>query len=1119
MHTARFLPACLFLSCLLIWAGCDSSEKNIQSRTSQAEAPAPLFRLLSPEQTGVQFANVLPENPEMNILAYEYYYNGGGVAIGDVNNDGLADLYLTANLVASRLYLNRGGMRFEEVTRQTGAVSRPGWKTGVTMADVDGNGFLDIYICRSGKMEAAGRANELFMNNGDGSFTERAAELGLADEGYGTQAAFFDYDGDGDLDMFLLNHSIKSLVTMNVAEMKQGRDPYTGDKLFRNDGGTFTEVGAQAGIFSNRVGFGLGLAISDLDKNGWPDIYVANDYTEHDYVYLNQGDGTFKESLKSTMGHTANFAMGVDIADINNDGWPDLVVLDMLPEENKGQKLLKGPDGYERYQLQLEHGFYHQNMRNMLQINNGLGPDGKLSFSEIGQLAGISNTDWSWAPLLADYDNDGLRDLFISNGYVRASTDLDFLAYTYAQEQERARKAGEEVDMLRILKLMNTLKRPNYLFRNRGDMTFENVSAAWGIDRPSYSNGAAYADLDNDGDLDLVVNTLTEPAFIYQNMAREQGKGHFLQIALQGESPNTGGIGARVEIEYPGGSLFQEAFPTRGFQSSVDPVLHMGLGKYAAVDRLRITWPDGRVQTLENVQADRRITLKQSDALRVAAPEPAKVQAPLFRAANPGISFRHGENDFVDFKREALLPHLLSRFGPALAAGDVNGDGLDDVYIGGAFGQAGVLFIQGKNGTFSQQKPGLPQSEAGEEVAALFFDANGDGRPDLYVVHGGSEWPQNDPRMQDCLYLNQGNGRWQWAQNALPPLPASGGCVAAGDFDGDGDLDLFVGGRVLPGQYPLAPRSYLLRNDGGTFTDVTRELAPQLAAPGMVSDAVWADFTGNGAPDLLLVGEWMPPLLFANQNGQLVPADVPGFRNSGGWWNRILAHDFDGDGDLDLVLGNRGLNGQIRASAQEPASIYGKDFDGNGSIDPITCYYIQGRSYPMHSRDELLGQINVLKKKFVSYASYADATITDIFSPEQLQGALVLQAHTFASSYAENLGDGNFRLSPLPLAAQLSPVFGIVAGDYNGDGHDDLLLSGNFYPARVEMGRYDASTGLMLAGDGKGGFRPVPLRESGFFVPGDVRNMQALRMAGGTAILVVKNDEQAQMLMRKEAVR
>lgn len=1121
--TGVFFSQKLFLLPLLFalfgGMGCDATTDKATAPATVA-ASAPLFELLPPARTGVQFANVLPENNELNILAYEYYYNGGGVAIGDVNNDGLADFYLTANLVASRLYLNRGDMRFEEVTKQTGTASRPGWKTGVTMADVDGNGFLDIYVCRSGKIDAAARANELFMNNGDGTFTEKAAAMGLADQGYGTQAAFFDYDRDGDLDMFLINHSIKSLITLNVTEMKQGRDPDTGDKLFRNDGGTFTEVGEQAGIFSNRLGFGLGVAISDLDRNGWPDIFVTNDYTEHDYVYLNQGDGTFVESLRSTMGHTANFSMGVDIADINNDSWPDLVVLDMLPEDNNGQKLLKGPDGYERYQLQLQHGFYHQNMRNMLQVSKGLGPDGQLRFSEIGQLAGISQTDWSWSPLLADYDNDGLRDLFISNGYVRASTDLDFLTYTYALERERARKAGEEVDMMRIVKLIHSLKRPNYLFRNRGDLTFENVSESWGLNRPSYSNGAAYGDLDNDGDLDLIVNTLTEPTFIYQNKAREQGKGHFLQLALQGTGGNTRGIGAWVEMDYAGGTLSQEAFPTRGFQSSVDPVLHFGLGQAATIDRLRIRWPDGRSQTLENIPADQRLVVKQADAGPKSAPDPQRANPGRFQAVADaaGITFRHRENDFIDFKREALLPHKLSRFGPALAVGDVNGDGLSDVYIGGAFGQAGVLFVQGKNGRFAVGAKGLPRSADGEEVAATFFDADGDGDADLYVVHGGSELPENDPLMQDCLYLNQGGGKWTLAP--LPVMAGSGGCVAAGDMDGDGDLDLFVGGRVLPGRYPLLPRSFLLRNDGGVFSDATSELAPELLTPGMVSDAVWADLTGDASPELLLVGEWMPPMLFAYQNGKLARTDVAAFQQAGGWWNRILAHDFDKDGDLDLVLGNRGLNGLIRATTHEPACIYGKDFDGNGSIDPITCYYIQGKSYPMHSRDELLGQMNFLKKKFVRYADYADATMTDIFSPEQLQDALILQAHTFASSYVENLGDGNFVLTPLPSEAQVAPVFGLVAGDYTGDGHDDLLLSGNFYPARVEMGRYDASIGLMLAGDGKGGFRPVPLQESGFFVPGDVRNMQALRMAGGeTAILVVKNDDEVQMLMQREAER
>lgn len=1095
------------LSVLVLSMGtaCDSDPSS--NRTSIANQPveAPLFQLLSPEATGVKFANMLPENKEMNILGYEYYYNGGGVAVGDVNNDGLPDLYLTANLVASRLYLNRGNLRFEEVTQQTGTVSRPGWKTGVSMADVDGNGYLDIYVCRSGKMDPSGRANELFMNNGDGSFTDRAAEMGLADEGYGTQSAFFDYDRDGDLDMFLINHSIKSLVTFNVEEMKRGRDPYTGDKLYRNDGGKFTEVGEQAGIFSSRVGFGLGLVISDLNRDGWPDIFVGNDYTEHDYMYLNQQDGTFRESLKESVGHTANFSMGADVADLNNDTWPDLVVLDMLPEENKGQKLLKGPDGFEKYQLQLEHGFYHQNMRNMLQLSNGLREDGQLTFSEVGQLAGISKTDWSWSPLIADYDNDGFRDIFITNGYVRASTDLDFLTYDYAAEQERARNAGQEADVMRVLKLMNTLKRPNYMYRNTGGVRFEKKSRDWGFDRPSFSNGAAYSDLDKDGDLDLIVNNVGEPAFIYQN--NSQGT-HYLQLALVGNAPNTGGIGARVELTIGDKTLVQEAFPVRGFQSSVDPVLHIGMGDAATVDELRIFWPDGKMQVMLQVPVDQRISLKQSDATTNAKSSFGKSE-PLFvnAAQNRGLRFQHQEDDFIDFKREPLLPHQLGRMGPALAVGDLNGDGLEDAIIGGAAGQASTICLQQSNGSFRQKN--LPGGVS-EAVAAICFDAEGDGDLDVYVVNGGSEWPVGDTRYQDQLYVNNGKGAFTISTGALPSMPTSGGCVAAGDMDGDGDEDLFVGGRVLPAAYPYAPKSYLLRNEGGRFVDITAEVAPDLQEVGMVTDAAWVNLLGDSAPELLMVGEWMPISLFQNQDGKLSLTSIPAFAQSAGWWNRILVHDFDQDGDPDFVLGNHGLNGQMRPRPDQPVSIYAKDFDENGNIDPITCYFIQGKSYPMHSRDELLGQLNFLKKKFIRYGDYADATITDIFSPEQLAGALQLNAYTFSSSYVQNQGDGTFLLKSLPLAAQVSPVSGLIAGDFTGDGHSDILVSGNFYPARVEMGRYDASVGVLLAGNGKGDFHSLPHTETGFFVPGDVRNMKLVKVAGDKeAVLVVRNNEAA----------
>ncbi|MDW8394559.1 MAG: VCBS repeat-containing protein [Chitinophagales bacterium] len=1061
------------------------------------------FQLLQPEHTGIGFSNDLVETAQLNVLAYEYFYNGGGVAAGDINNDGLCDLYFVSNLKANRLYLNEGGFRFKDITAASGTASRPGWKTGACMADVNADGWLDIYVCHSGRLPGPRRANELFINNGDLTFTECAAAFGLADTGYATHATFFDYDRDGDLDCYLLNHNIVTLRHFEVGRMRLTPDPKAGDKLLRNEGGRFVEVTQEAGLYSSAIGFGLGVAVSDLNGDRWPDLYVANDYTEHDYLYLNNGNGTFSEVLKERIGHCPQFAMGNDVADINNDGWPDIVVLDMLPEDHYRQKVLRGPNNYDKYHLQVRHGFHHQVMRNCLQLNWGNG-----YFSEIGQLAGIAATDWSWAPLLADFDLDGWKDLYVTNGYRRDYTNMDFLKFAFEEEKSRAQQQEREPDLLALVRQMPSVKIANYMFRNGGRLRFENVTASWNLNHPAFSNGATYADLDNDGDLDLVVNNIDEPAFVYRNLCRERTGRNFLSVRLVGPSANPLGIGTRVELYTASGFQMQEHYMSRGYQSSVSERLLFGLNEEKEVQRLVVIWPDGRRQVLENVPANATISVYWTQAGIAKDKKPSDSPALLKPLPPEILPFIHKENEYVDFKREPLLPHQFSRMGPALAIADINGDKLDDVFLGGAAGQCGQLWVQHRKGGFiAMPVADLLADSASEDVAALFFDADGDGDADLYVCSGGYEFEAEDSLLQDRLYLNNGRGTFSRIRSALPDMPTSTACAAAADYDQDGDIDLFVGGRIIPGQYGLSSRSYLLENQNGRFKDVTQETVPALAASGMVTDALWADVNGDTWPDLLLCGEWMPVRLFLNRGGQLREhTDSAGLQSTHGWWNALLAADLNGDGHTDLVAGNRGENHLMNASTQRPATLYVADFDGNGSTDPIICYYFGDTAYPMPSRDELLDQINILRKKYVYYREYADQRLEDIFSPEQIASAVQLPAYTFASAAFFNDGTGRFAAVPLPVEAQLSRVYALLICDITGDKRSELLVAGNHHAIRAELGRDDASPGAILQFDGTA-FRALPPLVTGWMAFGDVRRAAIIRTRKRPLLLLTRNND------------
>lgn len=1096
-----------------------------------AQPGKPMFTLMDAKQTGIQFTNTIRETDSLHIFKYEYLYNGHGIGVGDFNGDGLQDVFISGNTVPNKLFLNEGGLKFRDVTKVAGVGGNGTWNTGVSIADINGDGLPDIYVCHSGKYNDAQLANELFINkgvqNGIPRFEESAKAFRLDATGtQSTQAAFFDYDRDGDLDMFLLNHSNHTYNPyLNTRKIRATPHMGYGNRLFRNDGITngvakFTDVTLQAGIINNALNFGLGVTVSDINGDGWPDIYTTSDYTEQDCYYVNNRNGTFSQSLQQSFTHVSKYSMGADIADFNNDARPDVITLDMLPQENYRQKLLKGPDEYDTYHLLLDSGYYHQQMRNMLHLNRGVDAAGHVRFSEIGQLAGVSNTDWSWAALLADLDNDGWKDLFVTNGYLRDFTDLDFLKYTVADAQMAAVTSGKfDFKTYDLVRKMPSNKLANYVFRNNGDLTFSEKSKEWGLTQMSVSNAAVYADFDNDGDLDLLIGNNNDPVMLYRNNARELGTNSYVQVQLRGSGANRDAIGAKVWV-YAGGNMsFAEQYPVRGYQSSVSPVLFFGVGNVSIIDSIVVVWPDGKQSEMQQVAAGKTCTFSQEEG--VSVPQISSNTKPIFKdiTQTAGIDFAHVENDFVDFKDEVLLPYQLSRSGPALAKGDVNGDGLEDIFVGGAIEQSGKLFIQQPGGTFKESASQPWQADAAsEDVQALFFDADGDGDEDLYVVSGGNEYGDGSPEYADRLYLNDGNGAFTKAAGALPQMLSSKAAVAVSDIDGDGDLDLFVGGSAQPGSFPLPARSYLLRNDskGGkvSFTDVTESLCSQLLQPGIITTAVWQDLDGDGLPELLVGGEWMPLQLYHNKKGRLEDVSAnAGLTHSNGLWSSLVPVDVDGDGDIDFIAGNSGLNNQFKASAKEPMTIHAADFDDNGSLDAITSYYIQGKSYPMASRDELLDQIVPLRKKYVKYKDYANATLETVFSKAKLSAAKKFEVTQLASCILINEGNLKFSFNPLPLEAQFSKLFDVYAADMDKDGVGDLLLVGNFFPYRVQLGRNDAGLGLLLKGTGKGGFKVLPNDTVGLFIDGDVRNMVSVKnSAGATMLVVAKNNDALQVV-------
>ena len=1076
-----------FIFCLLIafLQACTPVKNNTEPT---------LFSLLPADSTGINFTNEIIEDENVNPLQYENSYNGGGVAIGDFNNDGLEDIYFTSNRKGNKLYINHGNFKFEDVTEKAGVGGRLSWCTGVTIADVNGDGLLDIYVCHSGNLPGPQRANELFINKGAGKngvpvFKEEAKAYGLADSAFSTQAAFFDYDLDGDLDMILLNHSpvrFNNLDETAIRYLINKPDSLTGLKLYRNDNGFFKEVTQISGIKNSRLNFNLGVSVADINNDGLPDLYISNDYFAPDYLYINKGNGTFKDELSDRLSATSQFSMGNDIADINNDGLPDIYTLDMLPEDNHRQKLLFSSDNFELFDMTCKAGLNAQYMRNMLHVNNGNG-----SFSEIGQLAGVSNTDWSWAPLLADLDNDGWKDIFVTNGYLRDYNNLDFLKYMGQYLRDNQGKVQKN-NLLDLVKKMPSSDVRNYGFKNTGGLQFTNKSHDWGLDAVSNSNGAAYADLDNDGDLDLVINNINKPAFVYKNNTEKDSSIGYLKIKLAGDGLNRFGIGAKVQLFINGHQQLQEQQLTRGFQSAVSPIMVFGTGAAKIIDSLVVTWPGQKQQVLTNVQTRQLLILKQANAINKKNIAPTIAPAIFTAITTSPINYTHKQNLINDFKRQPLLINPLSYNGPCMAKADINGDGLEDIFIGGGAGVAGAIYIQQSNHQFLQQnEPALNADAFSDDACAIFFDANGDGKPDLFVASGGYDIIEpRAPVLQSRLYLNDGTGKFKKAANAVPAVFTSSGTVAAGDINGDGFPDLFLGGRVIPGRYPEAPSSYIFLNNGkGVFYDATKNVCPAIAHAGMFTSAVFADLDGDKKEELITAGEWMPVQIWKAANGKLIDVTLDFMPSlSTGWWNTLQVKDINGDGRPDIIAGNEGLNCQWRATEKEPVEMFYKDFDDNGAVDPIFCYYIQGKSYPFVGRDELLEQISMMRTRFTDYKSYADAGIKNIFTADELKDVGVLAAHTMETTLWVSGKDGKFEKKALPIQAQFSPVFAISINDFNNDGKMDLLLGGNIRSSRVKIGLNESNKGQLFLGDGKGAFSYVAQPVAGLKVKGEIRS-------------------------------